>query len=189
MKYAAIALAFALAACAGAAGDVSVLQAHGAAIAAGSTYAWQPVSAKDARSGDPRIDNDIIRQRIRSAVDSALAAKGYRRVDDPTGAQLLVSYHLGLQNGTDYRVETTMPLACGWRGCSAGYGWGMYGPPTDVRAENYTDGTLIIDLTDRASNTLAWRATSRQRVDRSDAEQAALNDIAADMVKSLPGTN
>lgn len=173
---------------------VSVLQAPNASIAPGSTYAWAPLTAREMQPGDPRIDNDIIRGRIRSAVDTSLAAKGYRLVDDTDSAQLLVTYHVGLQQGTDYRVDSyggpTGPVACGWRGCVGGYGWGMYGPPmnADVRAINYTNASLILDLKERASGQLAWRATSTKRVTEGDSAQDKLNALVANMVKSLPGT-
>jgi hypothetical protein len=172
---------------------VSVLQAHDASVAPGSTYAWAPVSTQEMQQGDPRIDNDIIRSRIRMAVDTNLAAKGFRLVDDPASAQLLVAYYVGLQQGTDYRVDTyggAGPVACGWRGCVGGYGWGMYGAPmdADVRAINYTNASLILDLKDRSTGKLAWRASSTKRVTEGDGAQDKLNALVANMVKSLPAT-
>lgn len=64
----------------------------------------------------------------------------------------------------------------------------MYGPPMDIdmRNINYVEGTVMLDLIDRASGKLAWRATSQKRLDQSDADQAGVNAIFADMVKSLP---
>jgi hypothetical protein len=175
----------ALTGCESPGGKVSVLT--GSAPLAGSTYAWAPAQAG---SGDPRVDNDIMRERIRTAIDTNLAAKGYRQVD-ATQAKLLVSYHVGLQNKTDYSA-TSMGggpgMACGVRGCIGGYGWGMYGAPMDVdiRSINYTEGAVMLDLIDTASGKLAWRAISQKRVDQKDATQDGLNAIVADMVKTLP---
>jgi hypothetical protein len=137
----------------------------------------------DSRQGDPRIDNDIIRDRIRIAINTNLGAKGYQLVSDPGSAQLLVAYYVGIQPGTDYRVDSYGPSVYG-------YGWGLYGAPTniDVRTINYVDGTLILDLKDRASGQLAWRATSQKRINEGDGAQDKLNALVADMVKSLPGT-
>jgi hypothetical protein len=188
---AAVLLSSALAAgCAGPAGEVSVLQSDRIPLTPGSTVAWAPLSANQLSNGDPRIDNDIIRQRIRSATEAAFAAKGYRVTQDAASAQYLLSYHLGLREGTDYRVETLGtpgPVACGVRGCIRGYGWGMYGAPTDVRNETYNEATLILDVVDRPSGELTWRATSQQRVDEGDGSQERLNAIVADMTRSLPG--
>jgi len=178
-----------LAACESPGGKVSVLQGDTVAVVPGSTYAWAPEGQPG--SGDPRIDNDIIRGRIKNAVDSALAAKGYRQAES-SAAALLVKYHVGLQNRTETQVDTfgrpAPVVACGIRGCIGGYGWGMYGAPmdVDVRHVDYVEGAMMLDLVDRASGKLAWRATSQKRVDAEDADQANLNAMVADMVKSLP---
>lgn len=183
---ASLAFAFALANCAGPAGQVSVLQGD-AAIVAGSPVAWAPLAQNELQNNDPRIDNDIIRERIRRAAENALIGRGYNFVQDPNDARYLVSYHIGLQERQDLRVDSGPGgVACGWRGCVSGFGWGMYGPPRNVRTINYTEGTLILDLTERASGQLAWRATSQRRVDERAGTQAALNAALVDMTRSLP---
>jgi hypothetical protein len=172
-----------LTACGTSGGNVSVLKSSTVAVAPGSTWAWAPGAQPG--SGDKRIDNDIIQGRIKAAVEGALAGRGYRQVFDPSAANLLVQYHIGLQNRTETRVDTfggpMGPAACGIRGCIGGFGWGMYGPPmdVDVRNINYVEGTVMLDLIDRASGKLAWRATSQKRLDQSNA-------IFADMVRTLP---
>ena len=185
------AASFALTACGTSGGNVSVLKSDSVAVAPGSTWAWAPGAQPG--SGDKRIDNDIIQGRVKAAVEGALAGRGYRQVFDPSAANLLVQYHIGLQNRTETRVDTFGgpvggPAACGIRGCIGGFGWGMYGPPmdVDVRNINYVEGTVMLDLIDRPSGKLAWRATSQKRLDQSDADQAGVNAIFADMVKSLP---
>jgi hypothetical protein len=183
---AAIAACLPLVGCESPGGQVSVLT--GNTPLAGSTYAWAPDGQPG--TGDPRVDNDIIRERIKTAVDTNLAAKGYSQVD-PAQAKLLVSYHIGLQNKTDYSA-TSMGgpggVACGVRGCIGGYGWGMYGAPRDVdiRSINYVEGAVMLDLVDAGSGKLAWRATSQKRIDQKDGTQDGLNAIVADMVKTLP---
>ena len=182
---AAIAACLPLVGCESPGGKVSVLT--GQTPLTGATYAWAPAQAG---SGDPRVDNDIMRERIRTAIDTNLAAKGYSQVD-PAKAKLLVSYHVGLRSGTDYSATSMggpRGVACGVRGCIGGYGWGMYGAPMDVdiRSVNYTEGAVMLDLVDAASGKLAWRATSQKRVDEKDATQDGLNAIVADMVKTLP---
>ena len=177
----------AMAGCESPGGKVSVLS--GQAPLAGSTYTWAPDGQPGA--GDPRVDNDIIRERIKTAVDTNLAAKGYRQVS-PGEAKFLVAYHVGLQNKTDYSATSMGApgggVACGRRGCIGGYGWGMYGAPmdVDVRSINYVEGALMLDLIDTASGKLAWRATSQKRVDEKDGTQGGLNAMVADMVKTLP---
>jgi hypothetical protein len=189
---AAMSAALTCGACESPGGSVSVQQSASTPVVAGSTYAWAALSEQESQTGDPRIDNDSLRERIKSAINLNLSAKGYREVSNPKTAALIVSYYVGLQPGTDYRVNGfggPAGTACGWRGCIYGYGWGMYGPPkdTDISAVTYTDGTLILDLRDSASGKLAWRSTSQKRVDQSDGAQDKLNAMVADMTKSLPG--
>ena len=179
----------AITACESPAGNVSVLQSSSVGVSPGSTYAWAPISEQARAAADPRVANDIIQERLRTAVEGAMGARGFRRVDDGAQAQLLVSFHVGLQARPETQVNTWGGGgrgACGFRGCVGG--WGFYGPPqVDVRNINYTQGTLILDLTDRASGKLAWRASSDKRVDSSDATQEGLNAILLDMTKTLPG--
>jgi len=160
---AAMSAALTLGACESPAGKVSVLQSATASITPGATYAWAPLTSRQMSYGDPRIDNDIIRQRIRTAIDTSLNAKGYRLADDSD------SYGGGYHG--------------------YGYGWGMYGPPmdVDVRAINYTEGTLVLDLKERSSGELAWRATSQKRINENGGTQERINAVIADLVKSLPG--
>ncbi|MFC3079964.1 DUF4136 domain-containing protein [Phenylobacterium terrae] len=189
LSSAALWAAFALSACETPAGDVSVLQSDSRALTPGSTYAWAQASTP-APNADPRIANDIIQERLHRAVDTALAAKGYRLTADPQQAELLVSYHVSLEDRTEASVTTlgaAGPTYCGIRGCIGG--WGAYGPPmTTVDTFDYTQGTLVLDIVDRASGKLAWRATSRKQVNEGDGAQAPLNAMLADMTKTLPGT-
>lgn len=179
-----------LTACGTPAGDVSVLQSNTRAVVPGSTYAWAPFDPAVRTAADPRVANDIIQQRITSAFDAAMQARGFRLVSDPRQATLLTSYHVGLENRTEVRADNfgaPMGAACGFRGCIGGWGW--YGAPTlNVDTINYTHGTVIFDIVDRASGELAWRAMSQQRVDSGDADQARLNAIANDMLRSLPSS-
>ncbi|WP_082526103.1 DUF4136 domain-containing protein [Brevundimonas sp. Root1279] len=176
-----------LTACGTPAGDVSVLQSSTRAVVPGSTYAWAPFDPSVRSAADVRVANDIIQQRITSAFDAAMQARGFRLVSDPRQATLLTSYHVGLENRTEVRADNFgAPMgACGFRGCMGGWGW--YGAPTlNVDTINYTHGTVIFDIVDRASGELAWRSMSQQRVDSGDADQARLNAIADDMLRSLP---
>lgn len=186
----AVAACLALTACESPGGRVSVLQSDTIRVTPGSTYAWAPDAQPG--SGDPRIDNDIVQGRIKTAVDTALQGRGFTQAADPSSATLLVQFHIGLQNRSETQVSSfgapNRVGPCGLRGCIGGFGWGMYGAPmdVDVRTINYTEGTLMLDLIDRASGKLAWRATSQRRMDQGDSDQAKANAIVADMVRSLP---
>ncbi|QTC92253.1 DUF4136 domain-containing protein [Brevundimonas goettingensis] len=173
--------------CASTAGKITVLTSDPAGLAPGSTYVWASPPA-DARP-DPRVARVIVEQRLHTAVDQALAARGYRRVTAPEDAALQVAYHAVLQDLQDTSI-TGFSLAggttCGVRGCRDG--WGLYGPPRGgMNLAAYAKGTLILDVTDARTGRLAWRATSDKRVDHADATQAGLNSIAAELTRALPG--
>src|SRR5204863_3233489 len=118
---AAMAAVTALAACETPA-KVSVLQSDSVLVQPGATYAWAPTPSQDSfkASADPRLSNTIIQERLRTAVDTAMAAKGYHLVDNPASAQLLTSYHVGLKDKTETYATTYGgggTGACGFHGC------------------------------------------------------------------------
>jgi hypothetical protein len=158
----AAAAAFALGGCQSAGGEISVISS--APIAPGATYAWKEASAQEGAKEDPRVDNDIIRGRIKAAVDGNLAARGFQRVE-PSQAQYLVSYHVQLQNRTEYEYDSWI-----------------------IRPIDFVKSTTMLDLTDKASGRLVWRATSQKRVDQYDETQESLDAMFADMVATLPDT-
>jgi len=89
------------------------------------TYSWEQVKTRDP------LDVD----RIKSAVNAALAAKGWTRVE----------------SGGDVSI---VAIEEGWRW----RGFGAFGPTTDT----YEDRTLIVDLFDTQTKTLLWRGSSTE---------------------------
>lgn len=160
-----------LAGCESPGGKITVLQSPSVTVAPGASYAW--AATGPAANSDPQIDNGILRARMKTAVDTALAAKGYHQVAEPAAAQLLVAYHVGLQDRSG--TQAAGPPLCGMRDCV----WGVFRHPTT--------SAMVLDLTDRASGQLAWRATSETRVRQSDATQADLNAMVMSMTQTLPG--
>ena len=93
-------------------GNVNVLS-EAPATGLGQTYAW----SKTTTSGDPRVDNDIVRDRMERAIEAAMAAKAYRKVD-AAAADILLAYHIGVRDGTETRVDQSPsmmapPMMCG----------------------------------------------------------------------------
>jgi hypothetical protein len=117
-------------------------------------------------SQNPSLNNDLIRKRLEADIQKYLVAKGLTFV--PSGpSDLNVRYTLGAAR----KVETDVYPA-GWRG------WG-----TRVVRVPYTEGTLVIDLRDTSTRSLAWRAIARE--DKSDA--AKIEGKLDDMVKKSFG--
>lgn len=104
--------------------------------------------------GDPLAANPLNDRRIRTALDSQLVGHGYSR--DSSGPDFLVAYHAAT------RARTSLE---GW-----GYGPGRWrGGRVDVN--QYTEGTLIVDMVDAASKQLVWRGTATGTIQLKDVDK------------------
>jgi hypothetical protein len=158
----------------------------------GRTFAWQQVATAPGPQSNPEIDNAIFKQRVETAVNAAMAAKGYQLVNPGSSPDLLLAYRVGVQQKSQLDVQQYPgyvggPMMCGRFGCGGGWGWGYYGAPqTSVTQVNYTEGGLMIDVMNAKDGTLEWRALYKNRVTAASAEQANLNAIAVKTLASLP---
>ena len=107
------------------------------------TYRWLPPP----KEGGTVATSPLIRQRIQSAVDRELAAKGYRPAEGEV--DFLVAVHTGAKQ----RVQVT---DWGYRYGYGYYGWG--GGRMDVY--QYEEGTMILDIVDAGAKKLVWRGTA-----------------------------
>lgn len=155
---------------------VNVIQSPSAALAQGSSFAWASVPARGFGLPDPQIANEITADRLARLTEVTLTNKGYRQVADAAQADLLVAYTIVIL------PEAGARLSGGGAGC----------PPlcaaSDYRLDlqHFTQGTLVLDLIERASGRLVWRATSEKRVTGKDVTQAKLEGLLRKMTKSLP---
>ena len=167
-------------------------------IPVGATYAWAAAPyAPD--SGQPGLRPGVVtvHAAIVRAVDSVLAASGYRFITDPSNAQFLVDYHVGLHQQP--RPDTT-PAAtpagsapathahCASRDCWDQWGWwGAYGAPeSTVRPYDYAEGTLMVDLDHRSSGDLAWRGLGREPLDLEEPRSGGVRAFVNDAMRTLP---
>src|ERR1700724_3154372 len=115
------------------------------------TYSWEHVKTKDA------LDVD----RIKSAVNATLAAKGWTQVDSDGDVSIVA-------------VETTQnqqTLNTFYDGFGGGWGWrgfGGFGDSTTT-VENYKVGSLVVYLFDAKTRKLIWRGSASDTLsDKSD---------------------
>jgi hypothetical protein len=120
------------------------------------TYSWEKVHTQNPL----RVD------RIKEAVNSALASKGWTQVESggnisimamemTSSHQTLNTYYDGFGGGW------------GWRGRFGG-GFGGFGDATTTE-ETYKVGTLVVDLFDSNTKKLIWRGSSSDTLsDKSD---------------------
>ena len=90
----------------------------------------------------PDLDSPIVNCRVDAAIRAQFAAKAMEEGSPP---DLVVTWHLGAANK---REVQSWPR-------------GRYGMGTGHSRYNYTQGTLVIDMTDAATNQLVWRGIYR----------------------------
>jgi hypothetical protein len=159
------------------------------AIPAGATYAYPP-EEHQGNEVDPETANTIVQGRIQRAIDTQLAKKGYKRVFDVEQAEFIVRYFWNVRRHTEL-VTTTTPVMdpyMGW-GWGYGYGWGWgYGGgfATTTAPVTITEGTFILDLVDKDTKKLAWRATWVGEPRGRAPTQDELNTGVADLLAKAP---
>jgi len=119
------------------------------------TYRWQ--STTPVVSDDIRINNPLLQERFRQAIDGTLTRRGYMQAAE---ADFIVSYDYSIQT----RIESE-PF-----GTSIGVGYGRYyrygaiGIGTDVDVRQYDVGVLVIDFSDARTGAPIWRGNATQLV-------------------------
>ncbi len=129
------------------------------------TYSWSDVKTKDPLWVD----------RIKSAVNSALAAKGLTQVDSGGDISIVA---MGITEDKQ-TLNTFYDGFGGWR-------WGGFGD-AETTTETYRVGTLVLDLFDTQTKKLIWRGSSSDTVsDQSAKNIKNLNKGVEKMFKHFP---
>jgi len=108
------------------------------------TYSWEQVKTKD----------PLLVDRIKSAANAALAAKGWTQVDSG-GDVSIIAIEM---------TQNQQTLNTFYDGFGGGWGWrrfggGGFGEATTT-TETYKVGTLVVDLFDTKTKKLIWRGVS-----------------------------
>jgi len=142
---------------------------HSANFGQYKTYSWEKVQTKD----------QLMVDRIKSAVNSALAAKGWTEV--PSGGDVEVD-----------AIETTQTqqtLDTFYNGFGGGRRWGFGGGFGDATTtvETYKVGTLVVDLFDAKTEKLIWRSSSSDALsDKADKNTKNLDKGVNKMFQHFP---
>jgi len=112
---------------------------------------------------NPSYRGGLIDKQIKNTVESEFSKKGI--VYNKKNPDFVVSY----QTYTENKQQSTAgnypyPYYYPYRFAPFGYGWGWgmpyaWGGGYPSRMYTYTEGTLIIDITDRKTNELVWRGS------------------------------
>lgn len=128
------------------------------AMAGWTTYQWLPEPEGD----DPVLHNEMLRVRVHGAVNDALAAKGFRRVNDGD-PDFRVGWHASVKGKTSVSTVNNY----------YGYGYASFGTGggseyADTYVHEYEEGTLILDIVNAGTEQLVWRGRAQAEVSLSD---------------------
>jgi hypothetical protein len=149
-----------------------------------TTYAWISTSSLIAPTeGVMRGDyiSPIDDQRIRREVDGQLQARGYRPADR-ADADLIVTYGVGSKD--QVRVTDTPGRSSYYYG---GYGYGPWYQGSTVNVQQYTEGTLTIELFDRKTKDAVWVGWGSKRLSKSDERDEVIQQAVQKILAPLPG--
>ena len=139
------------------------------------TFCWQKVETK----------NPLWIDRIKTAVSSALTAKGWAQAEPGPGCDVAV---VAIEMKHDHDTVNTFydNFGGGW----GGWGWrgfgGDFGQATTT-TETYQTGTLIVDLFDAKNKNLVWRGSATDTLsDKSDKNIKKLNSSVQKLFEHFP---
>jgi hypothetical protein len=134
------------------------------------TYSWEHVKTQDALNVD----------RIKSAVNTALAAKGLTQVD--SGGEISV---VAVEMTQNQQTLNTF-----YNGFGGGWGWRRFGGglgEATTTTETYRVGTLVVDLFETGTKKLLWRGSSSDTLsNNSDKNIKNLDKGVEKMFKKFP---
>ena len=109
---------------------------------------------------------------FRDAISKEMDSRGYVQSDNP---DLLINVSGRLQEKTKVTTTSDPYMAGGYYGYRRGmYGaWGGYNYGTTTHVSNYTEGTVNVDIVDRAAKRMVWEgvAVGRVKEDRTNEQR------------------
>ncbi len=150
----------------GACASVSVTTDHDkqADFSSYKTYAWL---ADEQQNSEGQELSPLMHQRIQQRIDTQMAKQGYNKVE--SNADLLINFSVLTKNKVDINTYQVYDgYAPGWY-WAPGHPYGyrridLLTSRTETSVKEYTQGTLIIDFIDPASNQLVWRGMGSKRL-------------------------
>jgi Domain of unknown function (DUF4136) len=136
-------------------------------------YCWQKVDTQ----------NPLWIERIKTALNSALAVKGWSQTESGSACDIsIVAIEIKRNHDTVNTFYDNFGGGWGWRGFGAD-GFGEATTTTDT----YQTGTLIVDLFDAKTKNLVWRGSATDTLsDKSDKNMKKLNKSVSKLFEHFP---
>jgi hypothetical protein len=144
------------------------------------TYRW--ATDDEWNPNDELSKYPLVKKRAMAAIDKALAAKGFTRVEGKDAADVVMVIHAASKERMQVH-NTGGGYYHGWYDPW----WGPYGGTTTV--SYYEEATLVVDMVSWKTKELAWRgmATGTVKQNQNAAEQQQrLDDIAMQIFANYP---
>lgn len=144
------------------------------------SYSW--LHDVDNPGDDVRINNPLVINSVRSAVDDELQSRGLEKTSREKADFLVVWF------GAIEQVLKTENINHFYR--QYGYGTLYQDPywnssPTVASRKEYEQGQLIIDIVDRRTNKLMWRGTAKNKIVPDQTEEGAKKNLKKAVKKIL----
>ncbi len=155
-----------------------------------ATYVWGPPPQGVPNSQGVVAQSPVIHQRIKTAIDNELKAKGYRLTDSAQAA-FVVRFAVGSKTDQTQVANTVVTgsgvassNSCGGASCWSGWDYGWYGTQTtDVQTRQ---SGVVVDLLDLKTSTLAWRGIYKHDATGKVPTQEAVQKAVEELFKKLP---
>ena len=169
---------------------------HAAATLPGPSYAWVDVPGQRTAESDPRVTDAAFRASLKQAIETALAEKGYQPAAEPSKADLIVAYRVGVRDVeevdlvSDDGTKTSLPqsaLECSGGSCSQIVVRDADGFPTmKVTTADAVEGGLLIEVLEPGTVRVLWSAYNRGTLRQGAVTQSRLVDAARATLAQLP---
>jgi len=146
-------------------------------------YGWAEESNK--------ILNQLEQERIENAFGKELKDRGITAVKKGSGGDLIITLYVVTEQKTSTTAHTTGTNMGGmgyggYYGYGPGYGWGgsgMHSSTTTYSENDYTVGTLIIDVYDANGKKLIWESIGSGTIAEAKTPEAKEKNIAVAVKK------
>ena len=150
------------------------------------TFAWvgpEPLARAKQGTGSRNFVSGLDDQRLRRAVDRTLQARGYTLVQNADEADLAVAYSVGSEEKV--RVHQT-PTSMTTYPYPGRYRYGSWYAGSTVNVQQYTEGTLSLEVYDQKTEQAIWVGWASKRLSRNDDSQKLINEAVSKILVGFP---
>jgi hypothetical protein len=130
--------------------------------------------------------SSILGSHFRDSISKEMESRGYIMSDNP---DLLINVSGRMQDKTKVTTTSDPYMGGGYYGYRRGaYGtWGGYGYGTQTHVSQYTEGTINVDMVDRAAKRMVWEGVAVGRVSEKKTGEETRTNIYAGIAEMFAG--